>query len=84
MSAFLAKVQEWLKAMLSNSDDVSAMRIMSFISLFAGIGIAFDGLHSNKDIVNLTALVSMFVGSAFGGKVLQKALEVKQNLGSKD
>jgi hypothetical protein len=61
----------------SDPKSVSAMRAMSFISLFCGIGLAFYGLYTNKDLTGLTMLVSVFVGSAFGGKIWQKSIEAK-------
>lgn len=58
----------WLKSLFSESSDVSAMRVMAIISLFAGIGLAIAG----KD-----ADVGIFVVAAFGAKVSQKFFETK-------
>lgn len=70
-------MKEWLLKLLSQSSGVSAMRVMSFISLLSGIIIAFVGVYENKDLSALAVLVGVFVGSAFAGKAVQKFSEAK-------
>lgn len=67
------------KLLADHSGDPSSMRAMSFISLLAGIVIAFVGMSKGKDLSSLAILVGVFVGSAFGGKVLQSQSENKEN-----
>ena len=53
------------------------MRVMSILALLAAIGIAFAGLaHTPVDYSGLTLLCSAFLSAAFGGKVMQKRIEV--------
>lgn len=68
-----------LKDILSpNPNTPSAMRLMSMCSLVAGASIAVIGLVLEVDPEKLAWLCAVFVGSAFGGKALQKKFEVKQ------
>ena len=67
----------WLKLLISEKEGVSAMRIMAFTSLLIGGGIAIFGVITNKDLTGLSVLVGVFVGSAFGGKAVQKFAELK-------
>lgn len=73
------KVGCWLKALFSEDSGVSSTRIMSFISLLIGGYLAIHGLDIHADLMGLAALCGIFVGSAFGGKVWQKSIEVKAN-----
>ena len=53
------------------------MRVMSFLCCIAAIAIAIIGL--NKPIVDysgVSLLVSSFLTAAFGGKIMQKRIEV--------
>lgn len=52
----------------------SLVRLMSFISLCAGVIIALASLVTDIDVW----LVSILLGFAFGGKVSQKVVEVKK------
>jgi uncharacterized membrane protein YiaA len=70
---------EWLKSLLSENSTVSAMRVMAFIALFIGAGLAFAGMYAGKDLNALSVLVGVFVGAAFGGKMVQKFAEVKSD-----
>jgi len=56
-----------LKELFSDSGDVSMMRVLSLISLGIGGYLALTG-HDTS--------VSVFVVSAFGGKAVQKAIEI--------
>jgi uncharacterized membrane protein YiaA len=72
-------IKEFLSKMISESNDVSAMRIMSAFSLLVGSAIAIVGLYMQKDLNQLSTLCMVFVGAAFGGKVAQKFGENKQS-----
>ncbi len=50
---------------------------MCIISLLVGSGLAIAGLCKGSDLVSLTALVSVFVVAAFGGKAAQKVVECR-------
>lgn len=67
--------KEYLKKLLSEESGVSAMRLMAFVSLFLGGGIAIAGLIMKVNLTELSILVGVFVGSAFGGKAVQKFAE---------
>ena len=57
----------FLISLFSEKSDISMMRVLSLISLIIGAYLAISG-HD--------ASVSIFVGSAFAGKAVQKAIEV--------
>ena len=65
----------FIRDLLSSDSKLSSLRVMAFLALFAGIGIAMYGLYMNRDMVGLSALCGVFVAAAFGGKVSQKILE---------
>ena len=71
------KIGCFLKAMFSEDSGVSSTRVMSFISLVIGAYLAIHGLDMRVDLMSLAALVGVFVGGAFGGKVWQKSIETK-------
>jgi hypothetical protein len=72
------KIKEFLGKLISDSSDVSAMRVMAFTSLLTGIGLAIGGLYRGSDLSQLSVLVGVFVGAAFGGKVTQKFAEMME------
>lgn len=58
-----------------DSTDISSVRVMSFISLFTGVGIAIYGVYQGKDLSGLAQVCGVFIGAAFVGKVSQKFAE---------
>lgn len=58
----------FLRNLFSDSGNISMMRMLSLISLLIGGYLALSGKDSS---------VSIFVISAFTGKVIQKAVESK-------
>ena len=56
------------KELFGETGDMSMMRLLCFISLIAGIILAFTGHDSS---------VMIFVTAAFGGKTAQKYIETK-------
>lgn len=67
----------FLKALFSENSGVSSMRVMSMMSLIIGGYIAIHGLDTKADLVGLAALAAVFVSAAFGGKVMQKSIEMR-------
>ena len=68
---------KWLKDLFSESGSISMMRVMSILSLLAGIGVAYVGLSKPVvDYSGISLVVSVFLSAAFGGKVMQKRIEV--------
>lgn len=57
-----------IKCLFSSSNETSMMRLMSFISLIAAIGLAYSGKPGYES----------FIYAAFIGKGLQKIVEVKK------
>lgn len=53
------------------------MRVMGMLSLVVGCILAFVGVYKGVDLMGLSALCTVFVGSAFAGKAIQKAQELK-------
>lgn len=68
---------KFVNQLLSNKGIVSAMRVMSLLSLATAIAIAFYGMSKAViDYSGLTLLCSAFLTASFGGKVMQKRTEV--------
>jgi hypothetical protein len=63
------------KALLSESGDVSTVRLMSLLSLLVGMIIAIYGVYEGKDLSGVAQICGVFVGAAFAGKVTQKFAE---------
>lgn len=74
-------MKTFLKELISENSPTSSTRVMSFISLFSGVGIAAYGLTVNRDLMGLSALCAVFVGSAFGAKTISKFIENKNSSG---
>jgi hypothetical protein len=70
---------EWLQKLFSENSTVSSMRFMGFIALLLGGVIAIGGLIMRVNLTELSILVGVFVGSAFGGKAAQKFAEHSVN-----
>lgn len=54
------------------------MRVMSLMSVVAAIALAFHGIDKGQPLDGLSILCGVFLGAAFGGKVGQKVVEVKE------
>lgn len=67
----------FLERLLSNDSGLSALRFMSLVSLFIAGSITYIAIFMNKDLRDISTLVAIFVGAAFGGKVWQKYAENK-------
>lgn len=65
------------KVCFSENRTVSSMRVMASYAVVTASILGLIGLLKGSDLYGLTALVGVFVGSAFGGKVLQKKEEAK-------
>jgi uncharacterized membrane protein YiaA len=68
---------QFLRELFNEGGTVSMMRLMSILALLAGIAVAIIGL--NKPVVDysgISLVVSVFLSAAFGGKVLQKRIEI--------
>lgn len=63
---------KFIKSLLSESSTVSTMRLMSLFALAVGACIACYGVYQGKDLGGVAQLTTVFVGAAFGGKVVQK------------
>lgn len=66
---------KWLMDFLSDGTNLSMMRLMSLTSLVMGCGIAIYGISHGKDLGGIAQICSVFVGSAFAGKSIQKYME---------
>ena len=71
-------MRDFIANLFKENGDVSSIRVMSMISLLIGGYIAIQGLHSDKPLNDVAILCGVFVGAAFTGKVMQKAVELKQ------
>jgi hypothetical protein len=65
----------FLKKLLSESPEFSAMRFMSIVSLLVASTLAFIGLFKDVDLGSLATLCGVFLGAGFIGKATQKFAE---------
>lgn len=70
---------QFLRDLLKNDSAMSMMRFMSLLSLIFGAGITVYALAKRPDLNGIAELVAIFVGSAFGGKTIQKYIEKSNN-----
>lgn len=63
---------QWLHDLFSEQSNVSAMRVMAMLALVFACHLAAYGAYASKDV---SAMVGMFLGAAFTGKVAQKYME---------
>lgn len=69
----------FIRELLNDSGQISAMRVMSIICCLSAVGIAIVGIQKPQvDYEGLTLLVSAFLTAAFGGKIAQKSIELKK------
>lgn len=64
-------MKAWLQQLFSEQGDVSLLRVMALIVCITACYIAIA--KGDTEV----AVVSVLLGTAFGGKVAQKALEVR-------
>jgi len=69
---------KFIKELLSESSNVSTMRLMSLFSVLVGAGVACYGIYQGKDLGGVAQVTAVFVGSAFSAKVVQKYREIKK------
>lgn len=71
------KKDSFIYKMLSESGEISLMRVMALYSVIVSSMIALYGIYSNKDLTDVAALAGVFLGTAFAGKAGQKYMEKK-------
>ncbi len=64
-----------LRELLSEKSDLSVMRAMCLLCIFAGIIVAIVCLFTDKPLGDCAILVSAFLVPAFGGKAIQRKFE---------
>lgn len=65
-------MKQWLQDLFASESKVSSMRVMAMIALIFACHLAAYGAYQSKDV---TAMVGLFLGAAFTGKVAQKYME---------
>ena len=68
---------QFLQGIVSEDSKISTMRVMSFLSLFAGFGVIGYALIFDKTNQQAEPFAILLISSAFSGKVLQKFSELK-------
>lgn len=69
---------KFLRGILSEDSKLSSMRLMSIICTLSACAIATYGIHENRDLIGVAALVGSFLGPAFAAKCYSKTVEAKQ------
>lgn len=73
-------MKKFILDLLATDSSLSSMRVMSMVSLAAAIVIAVMGMNKPQvDYSGLCMLVATFLSAAFGGKVAQKSIEMRNN-----
>lgn len=68
-------MRKFISSLLSDSGEVSAVRVMALVSLTVGLVVAIYGVYKGKDLSGLAQVCGVFVGPAFAAKVGQKFAE---------
>ena len=69
---------KFLGKLLSSHSEYSSMRAMALICVLAAVAVGIYGIHENRDLIGVSALVTAFLGPALGAKVGQKYFERKE------
>lgn len=70
-------MRHFIQQMLSEHGSISMMRVLSLVSCVAAIVIAIMGLNKPQiDYSGLSLLSGAFLSAAFGGKIMQKKIEL--------
>lgn len=70
-------MKHFILQLFSEKSTVSMMRVMSIMCCTASIAISMIGLSKpNIDYSGLALLSGAFLSAAFGGKIMQKKIEV--------
>ena len=72
-------MKSFLKKLLSESSEISTVRLMAIYSLIIGSIIAIYGVYQGKDLSGLAQVCGVFVGAAFAAKITQKFVENKDS-----
>ena len=70
-------MKDMILALLSDSGQVSMMRVMSLLCCLTAIALSLIVVIKGHpiDYIGLTTLVSAFLAAAFTGKIMQKRIE---------
>jgi hypothetical protein len=68
-------ILDYIKKLLSESGEVSTIRVMSISAFLVGAGIAIYGVIRGTDLSGLAQVCGVFIGSAFAAKSIQKFAE---------
>jgi len=63
---------------MSEKKTTSTMRVGMFMCLATAIYLAITGMHSDRSLYEVGALVAPFLVTGIGGKVWQKFAEVEE------
>lgn len=67
----------WIKDIFRSGSGVSAMRVMSAISIVTASYIGIAGLYKGSNLAELAILCGTFLTAGYTGKIIQKQSEVK-------
>ena len=70
-------MKQWLKDLFSDSGSVSMVRVLSLICILTASGVAIHAVSVGSNLDSASVLCGVFLGAGIGGKVAQKAVEVK-------
>lgn len=65
----------FLKALLSDTGDVSMLRVLALVSVLMGAALGLIGILMGKDLGGVAQVCAVFVTSALAAKVGQKFIE---------
>jgi hypothetical protein len=68
---------QFFRDLIRNDSNLSMMRFMSILGLLFGAAITIYAMIYRSNLDGVAPLVAVFVGSAYGGKTVQKYIETK-------
>lgn len=71
-------MRKFFGKLISANSQYSSMRFMALLCVVIAGVIGLYGIHENRDLIGVSALVTAFLGPALGAKVGQKYFESKE------
>lgn len=69
---------KFVKSLISETSDLSMTRFLSLVCVFAAIILCIITIVKQQPLDGAVSVVSVFLAAGFGGKVVQKFAEIKE------
>ena len=64
-----------MSGLMTSGGGASSMRLGMFLCILTASYLGIVGLHTGADLLQLTGIITVFLGAGIGGKVAQKGKE---------